>query len=145
MNQHTHDRVQLHFPEGEGRTKQSFKDECDVNQIMKRWQKTGEMNHLNNFSPTYGDFTNADDYLSATLKCKQAESDFDALSANIRNRMGNNPANLLAFMADPANLEEAVSLGLVQKPADPPAPPAAPAPAPANPPAQPASPVSGGE
>ena len=143
MNQHTHDRVQLHFPEGEGRTKQSFKDECDVNRIMQQWRKTGEMNHLNHFTPTYGDFTNAEDYLAATLKCKQAEADFGALSANIRNRMGNDPANLLSFMADPANLEEAVSLGLVQKPADPPPPPAAPAAA--IPRTPPASPVSGGE
>ena len=31
----------------DGRTKQSFRDETDINQIMKRAQVTGTISHLN--------------------------------------------------------------------------------------------------
>ena len=40
-------------------TKQSFADECDINNIMKRYIKDGVVNHLNTYQGNYGDFTGA--------------------------------------------------------------------------------------
>ncbi len=139
-------RTQIDFSGTPGRTKQSFRDECDVNQILKRWRKTGEMNHIATRQPTYGDFDNADDYLTATLKVQAAQEDFDTLSARVRARMENDPAELLRFVADPNNEAEAIELGLIPKPAStPPAPP--PATSPESPPEPPpeGGVVSGGE
>lgn len=145
-------RTQLTATE-DGRTHQSFKDECDVNQILKRWRKSGELNHLNTRQPTYGDFTNPTDYLTACTQVIAAQADFDSLSARIRDRMGNDPAKLLEYLADPANNEEAIELGLIEPPPpiDPPRnPPVADPPPPESPPeppvpAEPPAPVSGGD
>jgi len=72
-----------------------------------------------------------------------AQRAFEALPAKIRDRFANSPERFLAFLADPDNLDEAVKLGLVNKPEpeinlpggnQPPQPPAPPPPA-APPPA----------
>lgn len=97
------------------RTKQSFAEEANVNTIMARWHRTGVIEHLSKATPRYGDFATADDYQSACNKVLGAEHAFMELPAEIRARMGNNPGNLLLFLADPANLEEAQKLGLVEK------------------------------
>lgn len=110
-------KVAIEFTDSPSMAKQSFQDECDINQILKRWRKSGELTHLATVQPTYGDFTNATDYLTATLAVQQAQADFDSLSARIRARMQNDPGVLLDFIADPANEAEAIELGLLPKPA----------------------------
>lgn len=99
--------------EGKGRTQQNFKDECDINRIMAKYIKTGELSHLAKHEPQYGDFSSGVAYQEASNRVLAAQADFDALSANIRKRMDNDPAKLLAFVGDPENLEEARALGLV--------------------------------
>ncbi len=129
-----------------GRTKQSFKDECDINQILKKWRRTGELEHLSTHKPTYGDFSNPDDYITALTKVKSAQADFDALSSRIRARMDNDPAAFLSFMEDPENHDEAVALGLISKPATPAPVPVAPVPPESPPePESGSTPVSGGD
>ncbi len=110
--------VGVDFSGTKSRTKQSMRDECDVNLIMRKWRKTGEMEHLSKGPARYGDFTNADDYLLACNRVLEAQAAFDALSSRVRDRMNNNPAELLAFLEDPKNLDEAIELGLVTKPAE---------------------------
>ena len=46
----------------------------------------------------------------------QAQDQFASLPANIRDRFANSPEKYLAFLADSANKEEAVKLGLVNAP-----------------------------
>lgn len=120
-------KVVLNQDGEESRTKQSFKDECDINQIMAQWQRTGHLAHQTQHPPQYGDFSNAEDYMTACNSVKAAEAAFDALPAEIRDRMGNSPAFLLGFLADRSNDEEAMALGLriapVEPPPTPPAPP----------------------
>lgn len=123
LNTYQRTRSAISFAESVSKTKQSFKDECDINQILMRWRKTGELAHLATRQPTYGDFTNATDYLDAVLRTQAAQADFDSLSARVRARMENNPGVLLEFLDDPANLEEAVELGLIPQPASTPSPP----------------------
>ncbi len=108
-------RVQIDFDAETmpSKTQQSFKDETDINLIMAKFRKTGELTHLQKREPTYGDFTMAVDYLDASNRVLAAQADFDSLSGEIRARMNNSPAEFLAFMEDPENLEEARALGLV--------------------------------
>ncbi len=119
--------VGIDFEGTTSRTKQSMRDECDVNLIMRKWRKTGELAHLKQGTPRYGDFTNADDYLLACNRVLEAQQCFDALSSRIRDKMNNNPAELLAFLENPENREEAIELGLVNKPTEPVANPPTPA------------------
>lgn len=96
----------------EGRTHQSFKEDCDINTIMNRYQQTGTIHHQANGQPKYGDFIHATDYLSACNQVLEARQTFDALPARVRARMHNDPGELLDFMADPNNREEGEQLGL---------------------------------
>lgn len=103
-------------------TKQEFKDECDINFIMARYEATGVVEHLAAGTPKYGDFTDVPDYHQAMNTVIQAESLFSALPAKVRERFANDPSQMLDFLRDPANRDEAIELGLVDrpKPAEPP-------------------------
>lgn len=100
---------------GESRTKQAFKDECDINKIMAKWHKTGLVEHLARNPPTFGDFTQATDFQSACNLVLDAEHQFAQLPAAIRDRMDNDPQIFVDFMNDETNLEEAQELGLIPK------------------------------
>lgn len=106
---------------GESKTQQQFKDECDINTILKRFGVTGLVPG-NGRVPAYGDFTGISDYRSALHAIMEAEDSFMSLPSDVRERFGQDPAKFVDFCLDPANLEEARKLGL--------APPAEPAPAP---------------
>jgi len=98
---------------GPGKVRPEFVDECDVNQILKKFQKTGLVNHLAHGTPQYGDFTNVTSYQDAVEQVREAERAFLELPANIRRRFENNPTNLVVFMANPENADEARELGLL--------------------------------
>ncbi len=115
------ERVAITFT-GSGRTKQSFLDECDVNFIMNKWKRTGELPPGNPRPPTYGDFSNVDDYLQAQNSIAEADQAFAALPSWVRNRFQNSPAELIDFLADARNQAEADKLGLTRPPAPEPEP-----------------------
>lgn len=93
-------------------TKQSFKDECDVNLIVKNNAQTGMWAHLNKRQPTYGDFTQALGLEAAMELVHQAQTDFDELPARVRAECCNDPVQLLHKLADPALAQGLVDLGL---------------------------------
>lgn len=104
-------RQQLTFT-GPGRTKQSFKDECDINIIMARYEQSGVLEHINQNGPRYLDVS-AFDYQDAMLTVAAANSLFEELPARLRDKFGNDPAQLLAFVHDPKNLDESVKMGFI--------------------------------
>lgn len=105
-------RVQKHMIPGEGRTKQSFKDECDINVIMRRYQKTGVLPMSQRLEPRYADITGVD-FQSAMDLVANARTAFEELPASIRTRFENDPAKLLDFVHDEDNYAEAAELGLL--------------------------------
>lgn len=118
-------RVQLtNF--GPSRTKQSMKAECDINNILARYQKTGTIAHIAKHEPTYG-FAPAIDYRTALETVRTAEAMFMDLPAKARLKFGNDPYAFLAYVQDPENLEEMRATGLAKPaptpPATPPTPP----------------------
>lgn len=96
----------------ESMAQQQFAEECDINTIVKRFGLTGEMPE-NVRVPQYGDFSGIGDYQSALNAVRDAEESFMELPAHIRARFGHDPQQLLEFVADGRNLEEARRLGLV--------------------------------
>jgi len=139
------DRKRITIDCGESLTKQSFRDECDINFIMNKWKRTGEIpaDSVGRMRPRYGDFTNANDYMEACNRVIDANEAFDSMPSFLRDRFANEPANLIAFLADSANQEEAIKLGLAEAQTpegDPPEIDAEKAPIPENP-----TPIEGGE
>lgn len=97
---------------GPSLTKQSFKEECDINVILRRFEKTGQLPDLIKQNPTYGDFSDVASYHEALNIVHLASEQFDNLSSRVRERFGNDPAKFLEFANDPKNSEEMVKLGL---------------------------------
>lgn len=93
-------------------TKQSFKDECDVNVVVRNHAQTGMWAHLNPLAPSYGDFSQAADLQTALRLVEEAQADFDQLPASVRSACRNNPVELLQHLADPAAAKALVDLGL---------------------------------
>ena len=119
-------------------TKQSFKDECDINVILARYENTGmyydPLTTRGSRAPLFDDFTAVPDYMDAQNFVIEAGEMFNALSSRIRKRFNNSPAELLEFLADSANVSEAISLGLISAPVEPELEPQAkPEPSPGNP------------
>lgn len=79
---------------GESLTHQSFRNECDINQIMNKYRKTGQMTHLSTHRGAYGDFTNIGDYQESLNKVILADEAFASLPAHLRKRFGNSPRKL---------------------------------------------------
>jgi phage internal scaffolding protein len=93
-------------------TQQHFKDECDINNILKQFNVTGLLPEAP-LSPRYGDFTGISDYHSALNQVIAAEDEFMALPAQIRSRFDNDPAKLIDFLENVENKDEAIKLGLI--------------------------------
>ena len=104
-------RVQLKFAK-KGRTKQSFADECDINNIMAKYQKTGAITHVNRHGAQY-DFATSTDFTEAMRTVVTAQNMFDGLPSSIRTRFANDPAQFLDFVQDANNTAEMKKLGLI--------------------------------
>lgn len=97
-------------------TQQQFKEECDINNIMKKYSTTGEFTHLTRKGGQYADFSEITDYQTMLDTVRYAEEAFASLPAEVRKKFSNNPGDLIAYLQDPNNREEAITLGLVEKP-----------------------------
>lgn len=96
-------------------TKREFKEECDINNVLKRYLKTGQLPALIKNNPQYGDFSQAVDYQESLNLVHFAQEQFQNLSASIRERFRNDPYLFLQFATDPQNQKEMVKLGLATK------------------------------
>lgn len=97
-------------------TKQEFKDECDINVLMKRYQKTGLFPQYPGQTPRYVSNIGMPDFQQAMEIVKRAEEEFAGLNSELRKRFDNDPAKFLAFVNDEANGDELIKLGLREAP-----------------------------
>lgn len=103
--------------EGPSLTRQEFAEECDINNLMKRYEghNTGPsgLPRMPEVQPFYVDFgempTNLMDYMAMM---KQAEESFMTLPAAVRKEMDNSPMNFINYASDVANLEQMRKWGL---------------------------------
>ena len=69
-------RERVYAPKGgKSATKQSFKDECDINKIMAKYQKTGLVTHLAKNEARYG-FATSHDFRESLELVREAEALF---------------------------------------------------------------------
>ncbi len=88
----------------DGRTKQSFKDETDINKILMRAQKTGTISHLAKHEGRYGDFANFD-FFNSTMMLTKGREIFDDLPSEVRAEFKNSPAGFFDYVNNPENKE----------------------------------------
>lgn len=112
-NRWTRRRQAIKFTEP-GLTKQEFREECDINNIMKRYEKDGVLTHFNKYQGQYGDFADVSEYHEAMNKVVAADTMFMSLPASIRDRFGNDAGKFLDFVGDEKNLKEMHEMGLLR-------------------------------
>jgi len=98
------------------RTKQQFKAECDINNIMKRYQRDGIITHLKQFGGRYEDVSGAVSFQEAYEIVHNAQAAFGTLPSSVRKRFDNDPGHFMQFALNPANKAEMVKLGLAKEP-----------------------------
>jgi len=109
------ERVPVQLSCGVGRTKQEFKEECDINRIMARYLRTGSWPAETKVG-TYGDFSKASSLQEAYAIVDEAESQFAGLPAKVRDRFKNDAVAFLAWIeAKDFNLEEAHEMGILNE------------------------------
>jgi phage internal scaffolding protein len=106
-------RVPMDF-EGVSLTQQCFKDECDVNRIVEKYQKTGLIDHVNTHQGQYADLGDGITFEAAMDHILKAEEAFTSLPSFIRKRFSNDPREFLEFVNDPDNGDELVRMGLAK-------------------------------
>jgi phage internal scaffolding protein len=102
---------------GPGLAQQHFKDECDVNRILSKYQKTGLIDHVNHFQGDYADLSAVPDFQESLNAVLDAQAAFDTLPSTIRKQFDNDPAAFLDFVHNPDNRDEMVKMGLAKAPA----------------------------
>lgn len=98
-----------------GFTVQADADEADINVLVARYNKSGQLPPMRGGQPFYGDVSDIGDLQESLIKVQEGNRLFMSYPADLRERFDNDPAKLIAFLSDDNNLKEAEELGLVAK------------------------------
>lgn len=107
----------ISFKGCKSRVQKQFQKEADINNIIKKYAKTGLLCNpldINGRKPMFGDFSSYD-FANMQSVVSSVNNQFSNLPLAIRKRFEYNPVSLIEFLANPANLEESVKLGLRDK------------------------------
>jgi phage internal scaffolding protein len=91
-------------------TKQSMRNECNINYIVNKFQKTGVITHRNQFEAQYDDATGID-FKEALDMVKAGESMFAELPSAERRSFNNDPAKFMNWINNPDNQDDMIKRG----------------------------------
>jgi len=96
-------------------TRQAFREECQINSILDRYQKTGIVEHVNTHSPQYGDIS-ALDFKEAQDTLAKARTMFEELPSAAREHFHHDPQEFLEYVneVDDVKLNLLADLGLTK-------------------------------
>lgn len=94
-------------------TRQSEAESCDINVLMKRYEKTGVL-PMDMREAVFADVSSFGSFREVMETVRKATDAFMELPAATRAQFGNDPVTFIDFCGDPANLPELERLGLVE-------------------------------
>lgn len=100
----------------ESLTQQQFKDECDLNKVMEVYVNTGLWmgdSLRESRDAVFADVVGFEDYQDVMDNMEAVNAAFEELPADVRLLFNNQPGELVTWLANPANVEEAKSLLIV--------------------------------
>jgi len=97
---------------GDGKAKQSMKDECDVNLIVSRFAETGLISHLAGGIPQFVDVSALGDYRSIIEQVRKVDEYFAGLPADVRSEFRNDASLFMDYLESGASVEDLQKLGL---------------------------------
>lgn len=92
---------------------QSAQNECDINFIVKRFTKTGQLTHIREGLMEFRDMSGIPDLHEAMTIVADANSLFQELPAEIRAACGHDASNFIAYVDDEENHDQCVEWGLL--------------------------------
>ncbi|QKI28896.1 VP3 [Kummerowia striata gokushovirus] len=101
----------------ETRAVQASRDETDINHIINKYLRTGELPQSR--QGIFADIAHMKDLQGAIEEVELAKEAFMALPADVRRFFDNDPVKLVEFADDPANTTKLVELGLIDPPRKP--------------------------
>lgn len=104
---------------GEIITKQYMKDECDINNILNNYKKTGVITHFASRQGEYLDCPSGIDLQAAYDLAASANEMFSELPALVRDAFDNSPRKLLDALRDPGQADRLEQLGVTKRKAPP--------------------------
>lgn len=102
----------ISFEDSPSLTKQSFAEEADINEVVRRFGLTGQLPPISGPPPQYGDFEGIFDYQSALNTVIAAQQSFAELPAHVRARFHNDPAAFVDYASNPENVQGLIEMGL---------------------------------
>lgn len=96
-----HRRVALDFSKDPGRTKQQFKEECDISNILKKFRQTGALTHVQKHGAVYGE-ASGHDYAEAMRIVAHGNTVWADAPSHIKEQFSG-PEAFLDFVSDPDN------------------------------------------
>lgn len=95
------------------RTKQDFVEECDINNIMRRYEVNGILPIGNAQEPVFADVSEYGDYRESLHRVMAASDAFNSLPSELRKKFDYDPQKMIDFIKDPANKEECIKYGFI--------------------------------
>lgn len=103
----------IDFTDAVSLTRQEFAAECDINNLMAQYEKTGILPPgMNSDVPQFLDVTDLPDFRETQDILIQATAAFMALPAVVRKEFDNDAVKFVEFARDPENLPQMRTWGL---------------------------------
>lgn len=95
-------------------TEQHHLNDVNINSIISRYNRTGVLGDpFRAYAPgVFGDFSEVKDFHGLNNEIVEAKEKFMDLPSALRKRFNNDPLELIDFLQDSRNDEEAIKLGL---------------------------------
>lgn len=96
-------------------TKQAYEGETNINNILRKYKLTGVLPQSSKTAlAQFGDFSKIPSYKESLEHVLRAQDMFNELPSAVRNRFRNDPEQLIDFLGDKNNRDEAIKLGLIE-------------------------------
>lgn len=106
--------VKYHSYPERSRTKQEFWKQTDINTIMAKYDKTGQVDPLVLRDMQFGDFSDGRSFAEMAMKVKDAHFEFQQLPSQLREHYDNDPAKLLDALNKPEERENLLKWGVIE-------------------------------
>lgn len=96
------------------KTRQEFREDANINVIVKKWNEQGVLPVLKQRIPQFGDFSSGSDFHEAMNKVMDAQQAFGRMPAKVRSFCENDAGKFLDFVSDPNNAEKLNEFGILE-------------------------------
>ncbi len=88
-----------------GRTKQSQKDECDINKLLSRAARSDTLSHLDKYQSQYGNFADYD-FENHITQIAAGQTIFENLPAEVKREFAQSPQSFFEYVTNPKNADK---------------------------------------